>query len=371
MDLELSSDQIDLRDNIRTVLEGLCPPSLVRAVHEATGDAHGLWKQQKELFWPGLAIPEQAGGLGFGFVEVGLLAEELGRAAAPGPLLATISQLAPALAGPHALDYLAEVATGDRTGALAVSEADRWRPDQTRSEAEHDDGGWRVSGTKTNVLSATDVTSFAMLARDTGSGQPGLFLVDAAAATIKRQPSIDPGLGLGAVKFTSAPAHVLVEPCADSGAAITRVLETATVAMAMHTVGACRRIFEATLEYAKVREQYGQVIGSFQALKHRFADLFLAVERAGAVAYYAGVTIAEDDPRRSEAAHAAKIAAGDCQRVVVKDGLQLHGGIGFTWENDLHFLLKRAKAGELLCGTSDQHRRALAALLNLTGGSGQ
>jgi len=149
--------------------------------------------------------------------------------------------------------------------------------------------------------------------------------------------------------------------------ALDRALQEATVAMACAGVGACRRIFELTLEYAKVREQYDQVIGSFQALKHRLADMYLAVERANSVAYYAALTIAEDDPRRAEAAHLAKAAAGDCQRLLAQDGLQLHGGIGYTWEQDLHFWLKRAKSCELLCGTSAWHRSRLAASLGLTG----
>ena len=137
------------------------------------------------------------------------------------------------------------------------------------------------------------------------------------------------------------------------------------MALALATVGTCRRIFELTLEYAKVREQYERPIGSFQALKHRLADMYLAVERATALGYFAALTIAEDDPRRAEAAALAKAAAGDCQRLLVGDGLQLHGGIGFTWEHDLHFLLKRAKAGDALFGTAAAHRARLARRLGL------
>jgi alkylation response protein AidB-like acyl-CoA dehydrogenase len=158
---------------------------------------------------------------------------------------------------------------------------------------------------------------------------------------------------------------VLAEPDAGVAAALARVVEHATVAVAVSTVGTCRRIFEMTLEYAKVREQFGRPIGSFQALKHRLADMFLAVERATALAYYAALTIAEDDPRRAEAASLAKAAAGDCQRLLAEDGLQLHGGIGMTWEHDLHFFLKRAKVGEALFGSSVAHRAALARMLSL------
>jgi alkylation response protein AidB-like acyl-CoA dehydrogenase len=135
--------------------------------------------------------------------------------------------------------------------------------------------------------------------------------------------------------------------------------------MALSTTATCRAIFEMTLQYAKDREQFGRPIGSFQALKHRLADLFLAVERAVSLAYFAALTIAEDDDRRAMATAMAKAAAGECQRLVVRDGLQLHGGVGFTWEHDLHLLLKRAKSGDLLFGSAASHRAHLAQLLGL------
>jgi alkylation response protein AidB-like acyl-CoA dehydrogenase len=160
--------------------------------------------------------------------------------------------------------------------------------------------------------------------------------------------------------------RVLLEPGGPGAAtAITRALEEATAAMALSATATCRAIFEMTLQYAKDREQFGRPIGSFQALKHRLADLFLAVERAASLAYFAALTIAEDDDRRAMATAMAKAAAGECQRLVVRDGLQLHGGVGFTWEHDLHLLLKRAKSGDLLFGSAASHRAHLAQLLGL------
>src|SRR5205807_9500406 len=140
--------------------------------------------------------------------------------------------------------------------------------------------------------------------------------------------------------------------------ALARALDEATIAMAASTIGACRRIVEMTLDYAKVREQFGRPIGSFQAIKHRLADMYLSVERATALVYFAALTVAEDDPRRGEASSLAKAAAGECQRLVAEEGLQLHGGIGMTWEYDLHLLLKRAKSGDALFGTAAAHRAA-------------
>ena len=149
-----------------------------------------------------------------------------------------------------------------------------------------------------------------------------------------------------------------------------RALDEATVALAVMTVAACREIFERTVEYAKIRVQYERQIGSFQALKHRMANMYLAVERAASVGWYAALTLAEGDPRRAEAVSVAKAAAGECQHLVVNDGLQLHGGIGFTWEHDLHFLLKRAKVGDALFGNALRHRALLAERLGLTGSTG-
>ncbi len=153
------------------------------------------------------------------------------------------------------------------------------------------------------------------------------------------------------------------DPRAD--AVIERVTQEATTALALSTVATSRAIFEVTLQYAKDREQFGRPIGSFQALKHRLAECYLAVERAAALAYFAALTIAEDDDRRAVATAMAKVAAGDCPRLLVRDGLQLHGGVGFTWEHDLHLLLKRAATGDLLFGRAATHRAHLARLLGL------
>ena len=365
MDLELSEDQIDLRDNIRSVLEGICPPAFVREVYEGTGDPRELHQQMVDLYWPSLGISEELGGVGLGFVEVGLLAEELGRATAPGPLLATVSQFVPTLVELGADETLAAVATTNRSGALALAERNRWTLDGVETTAVRADGAWVLSGRKSAVLAGAAADLLAVVARDAASSELGVFLVESAAAHVLVADPLDPGLGLADVEFDQTPASALSEPGSPVEGALNRAVQQAVVAMSLHTVGACRRIFEVTLEYAKVREQYDRVIGSFQALKHRFADMYLAVERANAVGYFAAAAVAEDDARREEASHLAKASAGDCQRLLARDGLQLHGGIGYTWENDLHFLLKRVKAGEGLCGSTAFHRARLAELLGL------
>jgi alkylation response protein AidB-like acyl-CoA dehydrogenase len=375
VDLELSDDQRELSDNIRHVLEGACSPSVVRGVYEGTGNADELWSQMTDLYWPALGIAEEHGGLGMTFVEVALLAEELGRATAPGPLLATVTQFAPvvrATGGARSATLLEEIAAGTTTGALAWPEHDRWELDTIATTATPDGDDWILEGTKTPVLSGGDVDLVAVIARAPGTtGREGLgvFVVKQAELDLRPRSVLDPTLPLADIVLAGTRVDaegVLAEPGTEViPESLERAAQEATVAMALTAVGACRRIFELTLDYAKVRVQYDRIIGSFQALKHRLADMYLAVERANAICYYAALTIAEDDERRAEATHLAKAAAGDCQRLLAEDGLQLHGGIGYTWEHDLHFLLKRAKAADVLCGGAGFHRAQLATMLGL------
>jgi alkylation response protein AidB-like acyl-CoA dehydrogenase len=259
----------------------------------------------------------------------------------------------------RAATRLAEVAAGRLTGTIALG-------DDVRATRRGEQ--WVLDGAASTVVDGDRADEIVVVARDQ-AGRSGAFLVDRGHAQVSPRMLVDPTVQVADIALAGVEVEgdaVLAEPGDPRVArALARVVEHATVAVAVSTVGTCRRIFEMTLEYTKVREQFGRPIGSFQALKHRLADMFLAVERATALAYYAALTIAEDDPRRAEAASLAKIAAGDCQRLLAEDGLQLHGGIGMTWEHDLHFFLKRAKVGEALFGSSVAHRAALAKMLAL------
>jgi alkylation response protein AidB-like acyl-CoA dehydrogenase len=378
MDLELSEEEAALRDNVRSVLAGVCPPSTVRAVYEGKGDTASIWARMVELDWAALAIPEAHGGLGMGFVEVALVAEELGRAVVPGPFLATVTQFAPAvreLGGDETLaaGLLGRVAAGAVTGTVALADGGRWEPAAVTATAEPvGDGGWVLHGGKDAVLDGAAADEVVVIARAPGtSGRDGLgaFVVPRADLAATPRTVIDPTLPLADLVLdgTAAPVdRVLAAPGSPGvAAALDRAGQEATVALAASTVGACRAVFEQTVAYAKDRVQYGRPIGSFQALKHRMADMYLAVERAASLVYFAALTIAEDDPRRADAASMAKAAAGECQNLIVQDGLQLHGGIGMTWENDLHFLLKRALSGDALYGNAVHHRSRLARTLGL------
>jgi alkylation response protein AidB-like acyl-CoA dehydrogenase len=377
MDLELSEDEAALRDNVRAVLTGVSPPAAVRAVYEGKGDAAAVWARMVELHWPALAIPEAHGGLGMGFVEVAIVAEELGRAVAPGPFLATVTQFVPAVrevgAGSAlAADLLSRAAEGTMTGTVALAESGRWDVAAVGTTATEAGDGWVLHGSKDAVLDGAVADEVLVVARAMGtSGTDGLgvFVVPRSGVTATPRTVVDPTLALADVVLDGVvvpPDRVLAAPGTPGvAAALDRAAQEATVALAASTVGACRTIFETTLAYAKVREQYGRPIGSFQALKHRLADMYLAVERAASLCAFAALTIAEEGPRRAEAASMAKAAAGECQRLVAQDGIQLHGGVGLTWENDLHFPVKRAISGDALYGNAVHHRARLARMLGL------
>jgi alkylation response protein AidB-like acyl-CoA dehydrogenase len=373
MDLELSEDEAALRDNVRSVLAGICPPAAVRAVFEAKGDPASIWSRMVELDWPALGVPEAAGGLGMGYVAVALVAEELGRAVAPGAFLATVTQFAPAVRElDGSSDLLARVAAGQVTGAVALAEEGGWEPAAVAATARETVDGWVLAGAKRAVLDGARADEVLVVARAEGTeGAEGLgaFLVEGRSLDATPRAVIDPTLPLADLVLGGVhvpPDRVLAPPGTEGVAeALDRAGQEATVALAASTVGACRVVFERTVEYAMVREQYGRPIGSFQALKHRLADMYLAVERATALCYFAALTIAEEDPRRAEAASMAKAAAGECQALVAQDGLQLHGGIGVTWENDLHFPVKRAITGDALYGNAVHHRARLARMLGL------
>jgi alkylation response protein AidB-like acyl-CoA dehydrogenase len=280
-----------------------------------------------------------------------------------------VTQFAPFVREAGSTFRLADAATGSVTGTVALAEAGRWSAGTMRTSARRTGSRWMLNGTKSHVLDGATADELVVVAGNEAG--PGVFVVPRAAVTVRSPTVIDPTWPVAEVRFDDAQVgwdsdRVLVEP-GDPRAAevIERAVQEATTAIALSTVATCRAIVETTIEYAKVREQFGRPIGSFQALKHRLADCYLSVERAAALGYFAALTITEDDDRRAVATSMAKAAAGACQRLVVRDGLQIHGGVGFTWEHDLHFRLKRAKTGDLLFGTEATHRARLAQLLGL------
>jgi alkylation response protein AidB-like acyl-CoA dehydrogenase len=328
MNFGLTDDQVLLRDTARQLLADRCPPSLLRAHVEDLDASAALWTQIADFV-----------GLGVGpTVDLCLFTEELGYVAAPVPFFATACLYAPLLdaIGEHDLDAVLD---GEATGTVALAGADGiWHPN-----AEH---------TKTFVPDAATVDLVAAVGAD---GAVTLL----ASPPIRRLDTLDSTRPLYDVE-TAVPgtsAGVI------DRAALDAVVARATVALAAELVGTARRIFDMTLAYAKERVQFDVPIGSFQAIQHKLADMSLDVERAWSAVYHAAMSIDDDDQARHRAVHVAKAAAGEAARRAAKDGIQIHGGIGFTWEHDLHLFLRRAYGSEALLGPTGWHHDRLADLL--------
>jgi alkylation response protein AidB-like acyl-CoA dehydrogenase len=374
--LEFTPEQDELRDGVRTVLTGECPMSLVREVVEKGATVDALWSRMVALGWPALTAPETAGGLGMGAVELAVVVEELGRAVAPGPFVPTVTQFAPVVAeagSPEQQErFLGAVAAGECTGALALVEASgAVDPGRLAATAEPDGTSYVLRGTKTMVVEAATADEIVVVARRPGTdGDAGIgaFVVPQGDVGVEPVAALDGSRPLARVTLDGArtgPDRVLGEPGPATAAAIRRAVELAVTVLAIETVGTAQTIFDVTLEYAKQREQFGVPIGSFQAIKHKFADMLVSLERARATSYFAALTIAEDDDRRALAASMAKAAAGDCAARLAQEGIQIHGGIGYTWEHDMHLYVRRAKSNSLLLGNAAQHRARVADLIGL------
>lgn len=322
--LEFDADQRLWQDTVRDVVTQQCPPSLVRGVAENGADTEPLWKLYRQLGWTELNDPASA-------VELAIVLEELGHATDPTPFLATMSQFAP-LAG------------------------ERFDPNQSGTavyggvSARRGADGWVLDGIARHVLDGDRAERLAVVT------EAGVFLTDAGQVTARRESVFDPVLHVADLSF-----HDVRVPDSDRvNVDRERAHHIALTGMALTMVGACQRILDLVLEHVRSRHQFGVPIGSFQAVQHKAADMHVAVQRARALAYFAALTISADDPRRRLAAAMAKASAGECQSLVFRHGLQLHGAMGFTWENDLQFALKRAKAGELMLGGAAEHRARIA-----------
>jgi len=374
--LEFTPEQDELRDGVRTVLTGECPMSLVREVVEKGATADALWSRMVALGWPALTVHESAGGLGMGAVELAVVVEELGRAVAPGPFVPTVTQFASVVAEAGSAEqqerFLGAVAAGECTGTLALVEASgAVDPARTTATAEPDGTSFVLGGRKTMVVEAATADEIVVVARRPGThGDAGVgaFVVPQADVGVEPVETLDGSRRLARVTLDGTRTgadRVLGEPGPATATAIRRAVELAVTMLSIETVGAAQAIFDVTLKYAKQREQFGVPIGSFQAIKHKFADMLIALERARATSYFAALTIAEDDDRRAPAASMAKAAAGDCAARLAKEGIQIHGGIGYTWEHDMHLYVRRVKSNAVLLGNAALHRARLADLIGL------
>jgi alkylation response protein AidB-like acyl-CoA dehydrogenase len=331
MDLMPSPEQEAVRDAIRDFLRDRSPSERVRAVMAgAPGVDRALWREAAGLGWLGLALPEAVGGAGYGLPEAMLLFVELGRALTAGPWLGSVVA-AHALAGAGRRVALDAVLAGATLIALADDPDDRLRSGEVRGVA---DAGVADA---VLVLGSRDVRWLA-----------------AAAAACTVEPSMDPTRPLGRVRADAAAAEAL-----DADVAALR--RVATVLAAAEAVGVAERTLDMSVEYAKVRQQFGKPIGTFQAIKHRCADMAVRTEVARAVVTYAAVAVAEGEPDADFHVHSAKALASTAAIQNATDNVQNHGGMGYTWESDAHLYLKRARVLEHTCGSRVTHLDALSA----------
>jgi alkylation response protein AidB-like acyl-CoA dehydrogenase len=370
VDLEFTSEQEELRASVRSFLDKECTLAVVRGVVESGEPPTALWQSMVALDWPALAVPEEHGGIGLTFVETAVVVEELGRTVAPGPLLATVSQFAPMVreAGTpeQCKRFLADVASGAITGAIALADhPTRWSVEDVTMTAERAEGGWVLDGTKLGVMAGHGVDELAVVAR-VGEGL-GVFVVPSADVRFNTVNSVDASRPIATVSFERVIVpddRALGDPgSVETTRAVSRAVDEATAALALETVGACDALFQMVLAYVKDRKQFGVPVGSFQAMKHKMSNMFLAVERARSLCYFAVAAIAEDTRERPAAVAMAKAASDDCQHLVCRESLQSFGGIGFTWEHDGHFFMKRATVDGALLGGASLHSLTVAASL--------
>lgn len=373
MDFDFSSEQLLLRDQARDFLAKECPPAFVRRMlDDAAGYSDAMWRQMADLGMLGLAIPEEYGGLGLGLVEQALVLEEMGRMAYPGPYFATTVLAATAIAagGSEAqkAQYLPAIAEGKLKGTVALMEESvAWGPASVHTRAEQIEGGYRLNGLKRFVPFVHTADFILIPARDAWAEGLSFYLVDKATPGMIATPmtSLDQTNKMAQLTFADAvvPAACVLGTPGQGAAVMEAVLQRAAVAASAEMLGAARQCLDMSVAYAKTREQFGQPIGAFQAIKHKLADMLLEVESAHAATYYAAWAQDAHAEDASLAASVAKAYVSDAARKVCGEAIQVHGGIGFTWDYDLHLYFKRAKHLEPLYGDAEYHReRALQAL---------
>jgi alkylation response protein AidB-like acyl-CoA dehydrogenase len=377
MDIGFSEEQELLRDTARKFLDGNCTTRFVRDMMATeTAVTPEFWRQLAENGWLGIAFPEDSGGSGLGLTELVVLMEEVGYAVMPGPYPASVllggAAIAEAGSPAQRAEWLPRIAAGEARATLAWTEPNaRWDAAGITASAREAGGGFLLSGTKMFVPDAhlADVLVVAARSRDGSTMEDGvsLFLVprDAPGLAVTLLPSIDETRKVCEVRLDNVrvPASALLGQLHQGWAPLSRVVDRAAVALAAEMCGAAQRVLDMTVEYAKLRVAFGKPIGSYQGVKHKCADMLVDIENAKSLTYYAAWAVDEGDPDAVMAVSMAKAAASDASRRVCAAGIQLHGGIGMTWEHDLHLFLKRAKADEIALGDANWHRERIARLM--------
>lgn len=372
MDFGFSEEQEMLRQSARQFLETECAMTYVRKMmDDDTGYSAAQWKKMADLGWTGLIFSEEQGGAGLNMVDLVVVLEEMGRVVMPGPFFATVilGGLAVDLAGTAAQKkkYLPGICDGTLKATLAqVEESGRWDAEGITLLAKKDGSTYTLSGTKLFVHDAHNADLLIVPARTKGKGTKGitLFLVDTKqqGVTVTLLKTMDQTRKLCEVSFDNVQVGkdgILGK--ADKGwVLLDRLVDRAKVALCAEMCGGAQKVLEISVAYAKVREQFGRPIGSFQAIQHKCANMMVQVESAKSATYYAAWAVANDVPEAHLAACMAKAYCSDAYRMVSGEGIQIHGGIGFTWEHDMHLYFKRAKGSEVTFGDATWNRELVA-----------
>jgi alkylation response protein AidB-like acyl-CoA dehydrogenase len=353
MQFGLSESQQILKSNARKFFAAECPISEVRRIME-TDTAHDLklWRSMAEQGFLGVVFPEDAGGMGLGFVELAALAEEMGRALVPGPFLSNLFAGA-VLHAAGATRHLAEISNGEKTATVALLESTAsWDPEAVKMPT--------LSGEKLFVPDAESADVMVVVARDAGA--LALYLVESHAVTKTLMPAMDLTRRLYKVVFDHPAAELLAKGDA-AHKALDHALKVVTVALCAEMTGGMQRMLDIAVEYAKTRKQFGKPIGQYQAVQHQCADMLLYTESSRSAAYYAAWTMTEGNAEAPAAVSIAKAYASDACRETGNRAVQVQGGMGFTWENDTHLFYRRAKASEIAFGDATYHRERIARLV--------
>jgi alkylation response protein AidB-like acyl-CoA dehydrogenase len=370
MEFAFTDEQDQFRAVVRRFLSDKSPTTEVRRLMDTSdGFDPVVWRQlADDLALTGIHIPERYGGAGFGPVELGIAMEEQGRALLCAPFFSSCVLAAGAIL--HAAEdeqkahLLQPIASGRVRAALAVTEPNgRWDASGIQAVATRTGNGWVIDGEKSYVIDGCSAQQLVVVARAAGSAAAAglsFFVVDPTAAGITKTAlaTLDATRKQARIAFRRAPAELLGQ--AGNGAdALSRTLDHAAIALANEMVGGAQALLDSAVAYASIRVQFGRAIGSFQAIKHKCADMLLDVELAKSAAYYAAQAAADGDPQTPGLASMAKAAASDAYMRAAANTIQIHGGIGFTWDNDTHLWFKRAKSSEVLLGDPNHHRELM------------
>ncbi|HEV3353960.1 MAG TPA: acyl-CoA dehydrogenase family protein [Acidimicrobiales bacterium] len=371
MNFAFSEEQEELRRTVRAFLEDKSSSAEVRRLMETEeGYDPAVWEQMgSQLGLQGLAIPEEYGGSGYSYVELIVVLEEMGRALLTAPYFSTVALAANAIlhSGDDAAkkELLPGIASGETIATVAMTEDNgRWDAEGITATATKSGDGYTIDGHKMFVLDG-HTANLIIVAAKTGDNI-SLFTVAGDAAGLTRTPlaTMDQTRKQARLEFSATPAKLLGTE-GEGWPVLSRVLDLAAVALAAEQVGGAQKCLDMSVDYAKVRVQFGRPIGSFQAIKHKCADMLLEVESAKSAAYYAGWAAAELNDELPTVASLAKAYCSDAYFHAAAENIQIHGGIGFTWEHDAHLYFKRAKSSQLLLGDPTYHRELLAQRIGI------